>query len=239
MLRNALLYGPQRRYLGETGDGANAAASILNTAAKNIGPASSGVTQTRTSKAAQDIKNYALKAAVLAQSIPPPAGQVVGAVLVVVAGAAALVDAIWGTDKDKAKLAEAGQLNQLNSVLRSQLLAVNQKTQSVTNGLQDLQKSLQAQGLAGFSCNLSGLGSPADDILFAAKATNVELQKALDNRIQVLQTLINNFNSIVDQVYNAITGKSRGEKIILYSILGLAAFGLGLYAVRKLQHKEK
>ena len=209
-------------------------ATAANILLKATGAKSSaGITQTTAGQVSQDAEvagQIAVSIAPFFSELPPVAVAIAAAGTYVIV-ASKVVDAIWGTNKDKATMAQAGQVNALNATLRNQILQVNQQTNNVTNALQQVQSGLQQSGFSGFK---KGLGDAADDILANAYASNADLQSALDQKVATLTGLIENFNTAMQQANAAINGKSTGQKVVLFGLIALVIVGLGWYGLDEL-----
>ncbi len=182
-----------------------------------------------------EVGGIASKVAAVAVAIPV-VGPVVSAVAGVVAAAASLIDSIFGSSEDKAKMEQAGQINQVNAVIRQQIQQVDQKTVAVRDGLLVMDETLKSAGLAGVSNG--SLGNYAEAALVAAQQSNTQLKAALAAKTENLKALILLFNDTVERVYNLVTGKSTRSKIILWSLAGVALAGIGYIAYREFKKKK-
>lgn len=175
------------------------------------------------------------KVAAISAAIPG-VGTVVAVVAGVVAAAAILIDSIFGSDEDKAKMEQAGQINAVNAVIRQQIQQVDQKTVSVRDGLQVMDQTLKSVGLAGIGNG--SLGNYADATVLAASQSNTQLKASLAAKTENLKALILLFNDTVERTYNLVTGKSSRSKIILWSLAGVALAGIGYIVYLEFKKKK-
>jgi chaperonin cofactor prefoldin len=112
-----------------------------------------------------------------------------------------------------------------NDILRSQIRTIDDQTAKINQALQRLQSVLQQNGLSG------GLGDAQELISLQQEQSATEpLKQQLATKGRNLQVLIETFNKIITQTYDAIYGKKRAQSIVLY---GLLAVGVGavIYAI--------
>jgi hypothetical protein len=162
---------------------------------------------------------------------------IVGIVAGIVSVAAKILSGVFGGGPTSEQ--QLRTLNNTNDDLRDQINTIDSQIAKVNDGLKAMYSALQANGFN--TSQLNGLGDIFSDMqeVQLQTAANASLQKILVQKGQQLQSLLQTYTSVVQQVNDAITTKSSGRQIFLWILLGLATLGLGVYAVRELEHKEE
>lgn len=220
----------KKRTLGDAAATLSTTQSAL-TLASNVQDQSG---QQPTNKTLNDISKVAGTVAGIAAVIP--GGQIVAAVAGVVAIAAKVLSGIFGGGPTSEQVLRS--LNNSNDDLRAQINTIDSQISKVNDGLKSMYSALQANGFN--TRQLQGLGDIFSDMqeVSLQQQANVSLQKILAQKGQQLQTLLQTYTSVVQQVSDAVTTKNTGSKVILWSMAGLAALGLGIYAYETLNNDK-
>lgn len=175
--------------------------------------------------------------AAVAIYIPPPAGPVVSAVAAVVSVAAKVLSGVFGGGPSSAQQLQS--LNNTNDDLRAQIATIDDQTAKVKDGLTSMYNALQQNGFK--VTPLNGIGDIFSNVqeLQLQSQANSSLREILAQKGQQLQSLLQTYVTVSQQVAAATATKSNGRQILLWGMLGLAAIGLGVYTIRELQHKEE
>lgn len=219
------------KYPSHLGDFTTTASNIQAGAAL-VSTAQDAAGQRPTNDTLNKISAIAGTAAALTAEFPPAA-----IVLTIVSIAAKVLSGVFGGGPTTEQ--QLRSLNNTNDDLRAQIDTIDSQIAKVSDGLKSMYSALQANGFN--TSQLNGFGAIYDNLQetqLQAQA-NSSLQKILAQKGAQLQSLLQTYTSVVQQVDAAINTKTSGSQIILWTLLGLATLGLGAYVIGEIKRKEE